>query len=165
MNRKKSAREKLCIDRKPEIKPIPASKHREWGIGTFLVPTPLQVDAMIREIPKGEVRTFGALRKELARRSGADISCPLCSGIFWRLTAEAAEEDRLEGVQDITPYWRVVRDDGTLNDRLPGGTSHHASLLTAEGIRISPKGNSKLCVADLKTNASLWPTTHDHLVT
>lgn len=65
--------------------------------------------------------------------SRADVTCPLTSGIFVRIVAEAAEEDRRNGKKRITPYWRVVKDDGSLKDKFPGGAKAQAKLLRAEG--------------------------------
>ena len=66
------------------------------------------------------------------------MTCPLVTGIFLRIVAEAAEEDARGGKPEITPYWRVVRDDGSLNDRFPGGPSAQARRLEAEGHAVEP---------------------------
>jgi alkylated DNA nucleotide flippase Atl1 len=50
--------------------------------------------------------------------------------------AEAAEEDRLAGKPEITPYWRVVRDDGRLNAKFPGGVERQAERLGSEGLAL-----------------------------
>jgi alkylated DNA nucleotide flippase Atl1 len=134
MAKKKSAREKLHIDRQPEVCEMTLERQvRLYGPGKMLIPVPTQVDAIIREIPEGQVREAAELRNELAKRHGANVTCPLCFGIFWRLSAEAAEEDRAEGREDITPYWRVVKEKGKLNEKLPGGLEAHAGRLAAEG--------------------------------
>ena len=59
-----------------------------------------------------------------------DHSCPLITGIFVRIIAEAAEEDRRAGHKTITPYWRVVRDDGSMHEKLreAGADSQNCSL-------------------------------------
>jgi hypothetical protein len=133
-SKKKTWREKLHIDRKPEIGDIVRPPHlKQYGAGKMLIPTPLQVDAIIREIPVGEIKKLKDLGDDLARRSGADMSCPMCMGIFWRIAAGAAEEDRLEGRKDLTPYWRVIKSDGKLNEKLPGGIEAHRAMLDAEG--------------------------------
>lgn len=138
MAKKKTAREKLHIDRQPEIGDIMRPPHlKQYGPGKMLIPTPLQVDAIIREIPEGQVRRMKEVGDDLAQRAGADMSCPMCMGIFWRLAAEAAEEDRAEGREDLTPYWRVIKTDGKLNEKLPGGLTAHAARLTAEGHRLN----------------------------
>jgi 6-O-methylguanine DNA methyltransferase, DNA binding domain len=99
----------------------------------MLVPTALELDAMIRKIPRGHVSTLAQVRNRLARWHHADLTCPLVTGIFLRIVAQAAEEDRQAGKQGITPYWRVVRDEGKLNQKFPGGIEAQAQRLRDEG--------------------------------
>ena len=68
----------------------------------------------MKKIPKGSVVTQGSLRDELAKAAGADATCPLTTGIFLRLVAEASEEEAAAGKSRVAPWWRVVRDDGRL---------------------------------------------------
>jgi len=100
--------------------------------GTMLIPTPRQIEALIREIPIGAVSTPKLMRAELAKRFGADTTCPLCTGIFIRISAEAAEEQRQQGAEQITPYWRVVDQKGRHNPKLPGGVEGQDRLLADE---------------------------------
>jgi hypothetical protein len=116
------------------------NKVQEWkivdgqkrGYRTMLIPTPRQIDEIIKEIPSGAVSTPQLLRSTLAKRHGADTTCPLCAGIFLRIAAEAADEQRSEGKSDITPYWRVVDKKGRHFPKLPGGRDSQAALLAAE---------------------------------
>lgn len=140
----KSWREKLEIKRDPKVIPVPARMQRQCGTGTLLVPTPLQVDALIRKIPKGKLATPTQLRQSLARQSGADVTCPMTTGIFIRIAAETAEEDARAGKRRITPYWRVVLDGGGLNEKVPGGPLHQAELLEAEGHQIDRSGKLRV---------------------
>ena len=66
----------------------------------------LAVERVIRAVPEGRVVTTGALRSALARDHRADYTCPLTAGIFVRIVAEAAEEDRAAGRGPVAPYWR-----------------------------------------------------------
>ena len=79
----------------------------------------------------------------MAKDFEADSTCPLTTGIFVRIAAEAAEEDLQMGKSEITPYWRVIRDDGSLNDKLPGGVSAQAAHLEKEGHTIEPAKGKK----------------------
>ena len=117
----------------PKLVPVPDGMTKRLGHGMMLIPTALEVDAMIRKIPRGQVRTLAQIRQRLATWHNVDVTCPLVSGIFLRIVAEAAEEDRRAGRSDITPYWRVVREDGRLNTKFPGGTEMQAERLRAEG--------------------------------
>ena len=133
MKNRKSARERICRTQESKVTPIPATMIRRWGRGLMLVPAPLEIEALIREIPKGLVVSVREIRKELARRHGADVTCPLVTELFWRIIAEAAVEEETDGCSDITPYWRVVKDDGSLNERLPGGVRIQVGKLVQEG--------------------------------
>lgn len=61
----------------------------------------------------------------------------MTTGIFVRIAAEAAEEARRAGESSITPYWRVLKEGGKLNDKLPGGAKAQAAKLRKEGHAIS----------------------------
>jgi alkylated DNA nucleotide flippase Atl1 len=117
----------------PKLVPIPDGMTKRFGHGMMLIPTALEVDAMIRKIPHGQISTLAQIRKRLAHWHNVDVTCPLVTGIFLRIVAEAAEEDRLTGKSEITPYWRVVGVDGRLNAKFPGGAERHADQLRAEG--------------------------------
>jgi len=81
----------------------------------------------------------------------ADFTCPLTTGIFIRIAAEAAEEDLSRGEKEITPYWRVIKADGSLNEKLPGGTEAQAARLREEGHSIEPgKGKKAPKVKDFE---------------
>lgn len=81
---------------------------------TMVIPSAWELEAMIRKIPDGKTGNIKDIRDEYAKSHGADITCPLTSGIFLRIIAEYAEEQRAEGVKDVTPYWRVVTDNGQM---------------------------------------------------
>jgi len=108
----------------------------------MLIPTPKLVDELIRRVPKGKLATVGELRRKLAVDFKADVTCPLTTGIFLRIAAEAAEEDRAQGRKRVTPYWRVVKDDGSFNPKLPGGVTQQTRTLRAEGFEVSTSGKS-----------------------
>lgn len=108
----------------------------------MLVPKPLDVDALIRKIRKGRLVTVTQIMKQLAKDFHADLTCPMTTGIFIRIAAETAEEDLSKGIKQITPYWRVLKTDGRLNEKFPGGTKAQAARLKKEGHRIQP-GKSK----------------------
>jgi len=133
MGRKKSWREKLERVVQPKIVDDPK------GRGKMLVATPLIVDSLIRKIPRGKLATVSQIRDKLARDFNADFACPLATGWFIRISAEAAEEDLREGrkrFEEITPWWRVVKNDGSLNEKFPGGARLQAERLLQEGFSI-----------------------------
>ena len=111
---RKSWREKLEADQKRKIVDDPK------GRGRLLIPKPLDVDALMRQVGNGKLVTVDQIRGRLAKDYRADLTCPLCTGIFLRISAEAAEEDLSRGETKITPYWRVIKADGSLNEKFPG---------------------------------------------
>lgn len=122
---------------------FPAAMRKRLGAGTLLIPKPLDIDALIRKVRPGRITTTPRLRATLASAAGADQTCGLCTGIFLRIVAEAAEEDRAAGKSRITPYWRVVKEDGSLNEKFPGGAKAQAKLLREEGHTIQPAKGKK----------------------
>ncbi len=116
---------------------------KRFGTGTMLVPTPLLVDALIRKVKKGKLVTVTQIMERLAKDFHADSACPMTTGIFLRIASEAAEEDRREGKKQITPYWRVLKKDGKLNEKFPGGTKAQALRLRKEGHSIQPGEGKK----------------------
>ncbi len=128
------------LDKPAKLVAIPPKMTARFGHGTMLIPRPLDVDALIRKVAKGRLVTVAQLRERLAKDCGADVTCPLTTGIFIRIAAEAAEEDRRQGGERITPYWRVVREDGGLYEKFPGGVAAQARRLREEGHRIAGEG-------------------------
>jgi alkylated DNA nucleotide flippase Atl1 len=138
---RKSWQEKLNIAKERRVVDVPLRMQRQLGgPGKLLIPHPLDVDTAIRRIPEGRVVTTGELRRQLAHEFGADTTCPMCTGMFLRIVAEASEERKA----GKTPYWRVVGDDGKLNPKLPGGVAAQAAALRREGHTIKPGAQPRL---------------------
>lgn len=137
---------------------VPPAMRKRCGTGKMLIPRPLDVDAAIRLVRKGRVVTQAQIRARLARDAGADVACPITTGIFIRICSEAAEEDFRNGRKRVTPYWRVVRDDGNLIEKFPGGPQAQARRLADEGIAVQPGKRGVLRVADLQRQLVRWPT-------
>ena len=145
MRARKSWREKLENPPKglPKVVSGPPKWEKRFGGTRVLVPTPLLVDELIRKVPKRKLVTVKQIRERLAKDFKADSTCPLTTGIFIRIAAEVAEEDLREGKKQITPYWRVLKADGSLNEKFPGGTKAQAARLKKEGHRIQPSEGKK----------------------
>ncbi len=133
----------------PKVQKISGKMSKRWGRGTVLIPAPLEVDEMMRKVPRGRLVTINEIRSALARRHNATIGCPLTTGIFAWIAANAAEEQRRQGNQDITPYWRTLKKGGVLNEKYPGGADAQKRLLEQEGHRVVPKGK-RYVVADFE---------------
>src|SRR5271157_6224467 len=92
-NSRTSWRAKLYKPTMPKLVPVPDGMAKRLGHGMMLIPTALEVDAMVRKIPRGRVSSVSQIRRRLAHWHNADVTCPLVTGIFLRIVAEAAEED------------------------------------------------------------------------
>jgi len=139
--RRKTWREKLADDKGfPKVFRIAASKRKHWGTGAMVIPSPREVDALMREVRKGRLTTIDELRKTLAQRHGATLACPITTGIFAWISAHAAEEAKADGAKHITPYWRTLKTKGELNPKYPGGLAGLKRHLADEGHKVVRKG-------------------------
>jgi hypothetical protein len=139
--KKKSWREKLADNKDfPKIANIDGTKSKRWGEGTFVIPAPLEVDAVMKKVRRGKLITIDWIRKVLAKKHGTTITCPITTGIFAWIAAHAADEAEQGGRTRITPYWRTLKTGGELNPKYPGGIRNLRARLTSEGHRIIKKG-------------------------
>jgi hypothetical protein len=76
---------------------------------TMVIPTPAEVDEVMRRVPKGRLAAINEIRACLAKKHGTDIACPMTTGIFAWIASHAAEEARTAGETNITPYWRSLK--------------------------------------------------------
>jgi alkylated DNA nucleotide flippase Atl1 len=146
--KKKSWTEKL-VDSKglPKVEKITEKMSKKWGTGTVAIPAPIEVDAMMKKVPKGKLITINEIREALAKKHNATIGCPMTTGIFAWVAAQAAEEQRQQGEKNITPYWRTLKTGGVINVKYPGGVEGQKKLLEKEGHQVIQKGK-KHVVAD-----------------
>lgn len=139
-----SALHKLQADRLPKIVTELPAGVRSWAKGipnaTMVISTPKEVDGIIRRVPKGKVTTINDIRAHLAARHGTTLACPVTTGLFVIIAAKAAEELRALGRLRLTPYWRVLKLGGELNEKFPGGAQAQRARLEAEGVPVVAKG-------------------------
>src|SRR3974390_887038 len=141
---RKSWQEKLADSKGlPKVGKVTGKMSARWGTGTMVVPAPIEVDELMRRVPKGGVTTINEIREALARKHGVNFACPITTGIFAWISAHAAEEAAAEGRKRITPYWRTLKSTGELNEKYPGGISAQAKHLRAEGLAIEPGKGKK----------------------
>jgi hypothetical protein len=76
----------------------------------MFIATPHIVDAYVKEIPKGHFTEIKQIRKDLAAANKAEYTCPVTTGIFLRIIAEAAYEEYEKGkpISKLTPFWRAL---------------------------------------------------------
>ena len=141
MKNRKTWREKLADSKGlPKVGKVTQKMSQKWGAGTMVIPAPVEVDALMRKVPRGKVTTINELRTALAHRHKADFACPITTGIFAWIAAHAAAEDLDSGKKRITPYWRTLKTGGDLNPKYPGGLRDVAARLRSEGHRIEKHG-------------------------
>jgi len=145
MRAKKSWREKLADSKGlPKVGEVTGKMSRRWGEGKMVIPAPMEVDALMKQVPKGRVVTINELRAALAAKHKADFACPMTTGIFSWIAAHAAAEAEAEGAKRITPYWRTLKKGGELNPKYPGGVEAIGKRLRAEGHKILQKGKRRV---------------------
>lgn len=145
---RKSWREKLADDKGlPKVCEVKPGKGVRAGKGRMVIAAPREVDALMRQVPKGRLVTINELRAALARKHKADFACPITTGIFSWIAAHAAAESEAEGKKRFTPFWRTLKTGGEVNPKYPGGVENLAKRLRAEGHMVVAKGK-RLLVAD-----------------
>jgi hypothetical protein len=66
----------------------------------------------MKKVPTGKVITSDYIRSYLAKKHGADNTCPLTAGIFINIAVKVSVE---RGIHE-TPYWRTLKKDGELKN-------------------------------------------------
>lgn len=132
----KSWTEKLNDPRPHEVKPAPIDIAGMKAGEIMLVPTLRLIDAFIRAIPKGSGMDVPTLRRELARRHGSEVTCPITTGFHLRIVAEAAWEAHQRGaaVAEITPFWRVLDGRAPTTAKLSFGDAFLREQRRLEGL-------------------------------
>ncbi|MCP8317461.1 MAG: MGMT family protein [archaeon] len=150
--KRKSWQEKLEDSKGlPVVEKITDKMSKRWGTGTVVIPAPKEVDESMKKVPKGKLITINEIREILAKKHGATIGCPITTGIFAWIAANAAGEEATEGKKDITPYWRTLKTGGFINEKYPGGVEGQKKILEKEGHKVIQKGK-KCIVVDFERN-------------
>jgi len=139
--KRKTWKEKLSDSKDlPKVEKVPARMQKRFGRGTMVIPSPKEVDAVMKKVPPGKLITINGIRTKLAKKHHTDIACPITTGIFSWIAAHAADEDIKAGIKNFTPFWRTLKEGGVINEKYPGGIERQAVLLKAEGHHIIQKG-------------------------
>jgi hypothetical protein len=120
---KKSWLDKLNENKEPKIKKIDIDFADIPAGSNMFIATPKLIDQYINEIGVGKRIDLKTLRKDLAIEHNADYTCPVTTGIFLRIVAEANYEKLQQGkhLQEITPFWRVIEPNSALAKKLTFG--------------------------------------------
>jgi len=100
----------------PSYTRVNNKKFADLDAGTsILIPSPQDIESVINELKVGEHIALGELRSRLAKRHGADGSCPVMTGMNLRVVAELAFDALDAGVplDDVVPVWRAVDPSST----------------------------------------------------
>ncbi len=131
----KSWTERLNAPAELVVKPAPISIAGMRAGQIMLVPTARLIADFMSAIPPGRTVDTKAMRRELAQRHHAEVTCPIYTGYHLRTVAEAALEAHAAGVpvEAITPFWRVLDAQSPTTGRLPNGPGFVAARRAAEG--------------------------------
>ena len=71
---RKSWQEKLADSKDlPKVVEITGKMSTRWGTGTVCIPAPMEVDEIMKKVPKGKLITINQIREALARKHGASF--------------------------------------------------------------------------------------------
>ncbi len=125
-----------------KIHTISPEWEKRYGPGKSLVPRALDIERLINKTRKGQLLTNDIIRETLAKEKNVLVTEPMTTGIYLRIIAEAAEEERSTR-KKVTPYWRVLKPDGSINIKFPGGVETIIARLESEGHKIEPGKGKK----------------------
>jgi len=156
MSKRKTWSEKLNDNKGlPKVEKITEKMSKRWGTGTVVIPAPMEVDKIMKKVREGKLITINEVRTTLAKKHGATIGCPITTGIFAWIAANAAEEQKQQGKRDTTPYWRTLKTGGIINEKYPGGMEGQKKLLEKEGHKVIQKGKKYIVVDYEKSLANI----------
>jgi hypothetical protein len=137
MTTKKNWADKLYADKKPKTKRIDFDFADIPANSVMFIATPLLIDKYIKDIPRGKKVSTQTMRKDLALENKADYTCPVTTGIFLRIVAEAGFEkyQQSNSIKDITPFWRVIEPNSSLAKKLSFGEDFLIEQRTREHIK------------------------------
>ena len=123
MAKKKTWLDKLNENKEPQIKRIEIDFADIPAGSNMFIATPKLIEQYIQEVGFGKRIDTKTLRKDLALENNADCTCPVTTGIFLRIVAEANYEKLQQGqsVEEITPFWRVIEPNSSLAKKLTFG--------------------------------------------
>jgi alkylated DNA nucleotide flippase Atl1 len=105
--------------------------------GRMLKPCVATVAALVAQIPSGQVVTSDVLRRKLADQFGVEVACPYDT----KMALLAISNDSSLNQSGLNlPYWRVIKTNGELNPKYPGGLEAHVAFLQAEGFTVDDSG-------------------------
>jgi alkylated DNA nucleotide flippase Atl1 len=127
-----------AVNLEDSIVQIATQLERFFGTsGRMLKPCAATVAALVAQIPSGQVATMDSLRRKLADQFGVEVACPYDTKMA--LLAISHDSSLHESGLNL-PYWRVIKTNGELNPKYPGGLEAHVALLKSEGFTVDGSG-------------------------
>jgi alkylated DNA nucleotide flippase Atl1 len=108
----------------------------------IVLANPSEVVAIMKQVPEGRLMTIVEICRQIARNHDVKGCCSLTTGIFIMTAANAVEEASKEGKSLDIPYWRMLKTDGFLNEKYPGGQEAHKRLLEGENFKVVARGKT-----------------------
>ncbi|MGD2142305.1 MAG: MGMT family protein [Candidatus Bathyarchaeota archaeon] len=94
---------------------------------------------LMKRVPEGRLQTLSIICERLAQNYGVDYGCTLTTGIYVNIAANASKE-----IGEFLPYWRTIKNDGSLNPKYPGGLKNQKHKLEEEGFKILQRGRKNI---------------------
>ena len=110
---------------------------------TMVIAAPIEYDQLMKKVPSGKLATIDQMMAYMAKKHKAGCACPMTAGIFVNVAAKANEE---RGGVDETPWWRILKKGGQLNEKFPDGIEGQKIRLETEGHNVIQKG--KRCIVE-----------------
>lgn len=135
---RKTWREKFETRKTPEIVVTTKDFGGIPAGSRMLIATPKIIEDYILDLPPGKVCDIRTLRNDLAAAHHVDVTCPLTTGIFLRIVAEANYEKLQQGValDRIAPFWRVIDPGSPLAAKLTFGRKFLLDQIATESAAV-----------------------------
>ncbi len=132
----KSWSEKYQTRTEPDVKTLEKSFADILAGEEMLIATPQIFEDYLKKIKEGKSKTIKEIRSDLAKKYSADKTCPMTTGIFLRIVAEANFEKLGQGigVEKIAPFWRAIEPGSSLAKKLSFGEDFIIEMRKKEGI-------------------------------
>ncbi len=126
--------EKLQQEKQPIKKHIDKSFAGMPAGCLMYISTPQEINDFVNNIEFGKVVTPPEMREALAQTHEAEYTCPVTTGIFLRIVAEAAFEalNNNQKIDQVTPFWRAIEAGSPLAKKLTCGNQFIVDLQQAE---------------------------------
>lgn len=134
MAKKKTWIEKLEEDKAPQVKRLDKDFADMPAGCMMLIASPKLIGDYVDSIGYGKRIPLKTLRNDLALEHGAEYTCPVTTGIFLRIVAEANYEKWQNGasLESVTPFWRVIDPGSPLAGKLSFGREFLVERLNDE---------------------------------